>query len=304
MRFSFNRMLACGIVLLSALTMTAPAQTITVVDPGEEPVESLVVDILELALSKSAPEMEIRKISWANNPEPWTDALTQGELSVVWFGTLPRYEQELLPIRIPVLKGLLGYRIFVIRKGEQQLFNRVHSLSQLKNLIAGQGTLWGDRLILEANGLPIKAAPGHSQLFSMLSGGQIDYVPRALHEPWSELPQFPELDLAVEQHLLLIYPFPMYFFVAPGNQALHDTIYRGLEMAIEDGSFDALFFSHPAIQTMLSQANPGQRTVLRLINPYLSPETPFYRQEFWLDPASLQPSCREERCAVAFSSPR
>ena len=58
-------------------------------------------------------------------------------------------------------------------------------------------------------------------------------------------------------------------------------------MAIEDGSFDTLFFSDPAITAMLSQAELGKRTVLRLINPYLHPETAFYRQEFWLDPASL-----------------
>jgi len=276
-------MLGCGLLLCSLLVAPARAQTLLIADVGGTS-HVLEFDILKLALSKSAPEITFRMVP---DPVSWEEALKQGQLSVIWAGTTPRLERDLLPVRIPVLKGLLGYRLFIIRKQDQFRFDRIRSLAQLKPLLAGSGTEWGDTLILRANGLPLALAYGYQQLLAMLSRGEIDYFPRALHEPWGELQQFGSAELAVERNLLLVYPYPLYFFVAPDNQPLHDQISRGLEMAIEDGSFDRLFFSAPSIKAMLSRARLGKRTVLRLINPYLPPETPFYRQEFWLDPASL-----------------
>jgi hypothetical protein len=45
------------------------------------------------------------------------DSLAKNELvDIVWTMTSHDREARLLPIRIPLLKGLLGYRIFIIRK--------------------------------------------------------------------------------------------------------------------------------------------------------------------------------------------
>jgi len=288
------------LLLCSLVASPARAQTLMVTEPSS-PIDTLVFDILKLALSKTAPDTTFRLESNPQHEYPWTEAVKQGRLSVMWAGTTLDLERELSPVRIPVLKGLLGYRLFIIRKEDQHRFDRIHTLRPLKQLMAGSGTGWGDSLILQSNGIPVQLAPGTQQLLPMLENGEIDYFPRALMEPWRELEQFASSALVVEQSLLLSYPYPSYFFVAPDNHTLHDQIYRGLEMAIKDGSFDRLFFNDPSIQAMLSRAELGKRTVLRLINPYLSPETPFYREEFWLDPASLQPGCSGERCAAESS---
>lgn len=40
----------------------------------------------------------------------------------------------------------------------------------------------------------------------LLDGSRFDYFPGAVHEPWSEVASYPDLELQVEENLLLIYP--------------------------------------------------------------------------------------------------
>jgi len=286
-KFIHRWLLTCCALLLSLASVPGQAESVSVADPGDNTVNQLVVNILQLALSKGPSGVTIRRVPEEKLPGKWEERLLQGNLDVEWGGAQRSNEEKFLPVRIPLFKGLLGYRILMIRKGEQHRFDGIRSLSQLKQFMAGQGYAWGDRLILEANGLPVTSGADSAELFSMLQRGVIDYFPRALHEPWGELEQYAENEPAVEQNLLLIYPYAMYFYVAPDNQQLHDQLYHGLEMAIEDGSFDDLFYNDPLIQTMLARASVGERTILRLINPYLDPATPFYRREFWLEPSLL-----------------
>ncbi len=50
------------------------------------------------------------------------------EIDVVWTMTSKNREKILLPIRIPILKGLLGHRIFIIRKQDREKFALVNTL--------------------------------------------------------------------------------------------------------------------------------------------------------------------------------
>ncbi len=209
--------------------------------------------------------------------------LQEGSLDVMWAGTQIQYEQQLTPIRIPVLKGMLGHRIFIIRQGDQHKFNQVHSLQDLMQIPLGQGRFWGDTLVLRNANLNVVAPVKYESLFYMLDGGRFDFFPRALHEPWSEINSRPELDLEVENRILLIYPFAMYFFVAQDRQALAADIQNGFRRAIDDGSYDKLFFQHQMVKDALKQSNLKQRLVLRLENPNMSPETPIHDKSLWLN---------------------
>ena len=186
-----------------------------------------------------------------------------------------------------MLKGLLGHRIFIIKKENQALFDNIKTLDDLKRLKAGQGTEWGDTQILKSASIPVITTLKYPNLFLMLEGGRFDYFPRALHEPWSEVEERPELNLTIEKHIMLVYPFAMYFYVAKDNQALHDKLYQGFEMAISDGSFDQLFFNNQLIKDALNKTNIKNRTVIKIPNPAMHPDTPIDRKEFWLDPTSL-----------------
>lgn len=257
--------------------------------PTPNPKEELVLNILKLAVKKSG---EGHKYMFESHNEEITEArlvsmVKDGSLSVMWAGTQPQYESELHPVRIPILKGLLGYRIFIIRQGDQHLFDGVNTFEDLRAMPLGQGRFWGDTLVLKNANMNVVTPAKYESLFYMLEGGRFDYFPRAAHELWSEVASRRALNLTVERNLLLIYPLAMYFFVSLDNIAFGRMIERGFKAAIEDGSFNQLFFNHPMIKAALENSNLKERKVFRIPNPYMSPETPLDDPSLWLDLESL-----------------
>ena len=192
-------------------------------------------------------------------------------IDVMWTMTSIKRERQVTPIRIPLLKGLAAYRIFLIKEGAQERFAKITSEQQLKDLIAGQGKDWPDSYILLDNNYGLMTAAGHNLLFSMLQHGRFDYMPRALHEPWQEIKKFPGLQ--VESSLAIHYPAPFYFFVSNDNPKLKKRIEVGLTKAEQNGSFQHLFDTHPMTQNMVSSAKLKQRKIFRLKNRLLSEET-------------------------------
>ncbi|WP_338291434.1 diguanylate cyclase [Planctobacterium marinum] len=249
--------------------------------------EELVFSILQLALQKSSPESRIIQM---NNEIPvgrLVEETDAGRIDLMWAGSSKELDNKLLAVRIPLLKGLLGHRIFIIRDGEQTRFDAIKELSQLSRYSAGMGHFWGSTRVLREAGLPVETSVKYKNLFHMLDGGRFDYFPRAAHEPWSEVKAHPDLSLQVEKKLLLIYPYAMYFYLKKSSLELHETLSSGLELAIADGSFDELFFSNPMIKSAVEESDFSQRTVMRIANPDMHPDTPIERAELWLDVASL-----------------
>jgi hypothetical protein len=278
----YHRLFIAAALLLSNSSMAMTIATNKV--EGEK--EELAYNILKLALSHTAPNTTYKQASSNLSRGALTSEIESGQIDVMWAGA-SELENQLRPVRIPILKGLLGHRIFIIRKGDQSKFDNITSLTQLKALQAGQGKNWGDTTILKSAGIPTVTTFKYANLFPMLEGGRFDYFPRAVHEPWSEVTSRPELGLTIEKKIMLIYPFAMYFYVGKNNRELHDLIYQGFEQAIQDGSFDKLFFANPMIKDVLSKAHLAERRVFRINNPNMHPDTPTDRQEFWLDVTQL-----------------
>lgn len=247
----------------------------------------LILDILSLILRKSDPAIKITQYTEELPFSRVIEKLNNDDLSLLWAGVNSDLDSNLLPIRIPILKGLLGHRIFIIKKENQTNFTDIKTLTDLKHLTAGQGTFWGDTQVLKSNNIPTITTLKYPNLFYMLEGERFDYFPRAILEPWSELATRPELNLTVEKNVMLVYPFAMYFFVKKGNKELHDKLYHGFEMAIADGSFNQLFFDNQLIKDALNKSNLKNRTVIRIPNVAMHPDTPIDRKEFWLDINSL-----------------
>ncbi|MCU4677108.1 transporter substrate-binding domain-containing protein [Catenovulum sp. 2E275] len=207
--------------------------------------------------------------------------LNSGNLDIMWSGTNKEYEKILLPIRIPLFKGLLGHRLFIIKQGNQDKFNSVNSLSDLKQFKVGQGRQWADTQVLQAAGLDVVTALKYNSLFYMLDGERFDMFPRGVHEPFAEVEARPKLDLMVEKNLLLVYPLAAYFFVAKDNQQLAQVIESGLLKMIDDGSFDEFFYNHPLVSKSLEQAHLDTRTVIRIDNPNIPEKTPLDNKKLW-----------------------
>lgn len=243
--------------------------------------------VLELALSKSRRKFGEYQLMPADigmqQARALESLLSQRHLDVVWTITSREREQQLLPIRIPLDKGLYGYRVLLIRDGDQHRFGRVRTLGDLADLTAGQGHDWPDTKILRANGLKVETNSRYSSSFEMLARGRFDYFPRGVSEIGPELRQHPALALAIEPRLLLYYPSAMYFFVNPQAQRLAARLQSGLEAALADGSFDRLFNEHPAMQEAL-QLLRQPRQLLTLDNPLLPAQTPLATARYWYRP--------------------
>ncbi|MER2490544.1 amino acid ABC transporter substrate-binding protein [Catenovulum sediminis] len=243
------------------------------------------VELIQLAIEKADIESTYKIVESDQifNQHQQVERIQTGELSIMWAGTQPEYEETLYPIRIPLMKGLQGHRLFIIKPEQQPEFSKVKTLQDLQAFTAGQGRFWGDTVILKNSGLPVVAPVKKESLFYMLEGGRFDYFPLAVHEPWDEVIKRKALGLTVEENILLIYPMAMYFFVSRDNKALQQLIEQGLENAIADGSFDKLFYQAPHIKNALARAQLSQRTVIRISNPNLTPQTPLERKELWLN---------------------
>lgn len=242
-------------------------------------------NLLVKALEASKADNEIIDIIYS--PRDYSQArwisLLQRDTGnfVIWTMTDTQREQQLRAIRIPLFKGLFGYRVLLIRKGEQSRFDHVKTIEDLANFMGGQGTHWPDTRILEANGLPLLRAHNTESLFRMIEAKRFDYFPRGVSEAWFELLERNETNLVVEQNLLLYYPADIYFFVNRNNAPLAARIEKGLEMLIDNGEFDRFFFSHPRVITAFNKLH--HRRILNLTNPFLPPQTPIDNPRYWID---------------------
>jgi len=206
---------------------------------------------------------------------------------MLWTSSYADLVEQFLPIRIPIFKGLLGYRLLIINKNDQSKFDQVQSLADLKKLTLGQGRTWGDTHILESAGFKVVKVTKYQSLFYMVDGGRFDAFPRGVHEPYGEIAKHPELNLTVEKHLMLSYKMPMYLFVSRESKELAKNIETGLNRAIADGSFDEVFYGDPMVKSALEMADMKNRRTFYIDNPLLSKETPIDRKELWFDPKTL-----------------
>ncbi len=210
------------------------------------------------------------------------EGVAAGILDVDWRLTSREREEQFLPVRVPLLKGLSGYRALLIREGDQGRFDAVRTLEDLGKFKAGQGTGWVDADILRANDLPVVEVEGYDTLFFLLAQGRFDYFPRNVSEIVEEAQAHRGRGLVVERGLLLHYPVAEYFFVSRKNPALADRLARGLSLALRDGSFDELFRGFPPHKLVLEKLGEHGRRTLELRNPLLPAATPLERAELWL----------------------
>lgn len=197
--------------------------------------------------------------------------------------TQNEWEEKAIPIRIPIQKGILGYRLFLIKRQDLEKFSHINSMDELKALRAGLRQQWSTTRSMEALGFNVITGSDYEGLFLMLISGRFDYFPRGVNEIFIEFSRRNKSlpDMAIEQSKALYLPMPTYVFVSPKYPKLAERIEVGLWKIIKDGSFDQLFWKYH--KSDIQQAALAQRQIFTVDNPFLSPETPFDRKELWLD---------------------
>lgn len=252
-----------------------------------------LIEILDIAMLKTQTDFGPYQLRSSTSDMTESRLLHEvksgNKVNVIWSSTSPQKEEDLRVIRIPLRKGLLGYRLSFIHKDEQAKFNQVHTITDLKAFHIGQGMGWGDIRLYENSDIIVEQAP-YQSLFKMIAPKRFDLFPRGINEIYKELEIFGEANpkLAIEKSFAIYYPWPYYFFTSKNNESLALRIEVGLKRMIADGSFDRIFlkYNHVAIQ----KAKLSERKLIHLKNPFLPKNTPLDDAKLWYFPkVGLQP---------------
>lgn len=189
-----------------------------------------------------------------------------GRVDVTWMPHNANAPKQLMPIRVRLLKNLSDYRVFLIRADDQARFSKVKTIENLRGLRGGIGSHWPDRTVMEENGLPLVLSISYFNLFKMLSSKRFDYYSRGAHQVLPEIAAHADNGIVLEQEIFLRYDNPVYFYVNKSNTELAERLSVGLSMALEDGSFDALFAQFENFTWAENMIRQADRRVIPLTN--------------------------------------
>ncbi|WP_143824483.1 diguanylate cyclase [Neiella marina] len=232
--------------------------------PLESSKDQLVFSLLKLALSKTDTSFCYQQMELVVTEARKSALIGSNQLSVQWASAGSSADTYADPIKQPIFLGLTGFRLLVIRNGEQHRFDQITNAKGLKAMKVGQGLFWGDTQILERAGFQVVTSTQARRLWKMLASKRFDYIALGAHEPWKDIALRPELNLAVERNLLLVYPSVLYFYVSPEHHQLGQLIADGMRMALADGSYQQLLYQSEMIQSLLTHANITERRQIRI----------------------------------------
>ena len=195
--------------------------------------------------------------------------------------TTPEWEQKNLPIRIPIRRGILSYRVLAVHKEHLASFAKVKKIDDLKKLAAGLRVGWATTDTLKQQRFSYYELESLDGLYHMLNRQAIDYIPRGINEVYDEISVRQPNHLQVEPTLLLYLPAPTYIIVSPNETILAKRIEAGLEIMIKKGILKNLFYEFYADD--LKKAEIKNRTIISIPNPNLPDHIPFDRPELWFN---------------------
>ncbi len=286
------RTLLAAIVLISACCAYA-GPLIVIYPKGQSSIDTRrkeVVELIRLSLQKTEKThgpFILKPANYVINPLRQVADIKKNQkdhINIVWIDTNKKIEKELLPIYIPIQKGIVGYRVFLIRNDSKNKFTKSMTLDDLQKLSNGIGLGWMDQGVFELNKLNYVIGYNYEGLFKMLSAKRFDYFSRGINEAFPELEDRKKLypDMSVEQNIALSYRHPIYLFTSKQRVDLHDRLETGFNMMIKDDSFNKTFCKYN--KSSIEKANLRNRKIFKLEYHLPIPESVEKRRELWFDP--------------------
>lgn len=206
-------------------------------------------------------------------------------IDVVWGSATNERFEAYLPVKIPIYKGLIGWRLALVKRANQHLLANVSTLDDLRKFTLGQHHNWSDYKIFQQNDFTISSGADRLALADMLVLGRFDFFPRAVIELEKELREYAEMDITLDPHVLIRYKSAYVFYVAKNNVELANALSKGLRSAKIDGSFDRLFERH--FKALFERLDLQNRSIIELNNPLLPVEMLNIDAHFWISPNAL-----------------
>lgn len=214
----------------------------------------------------------------------------QGKLDVTWAAASRELQEQLTAVKIPIFKGLLGYRLFLVNDDHKERFAKIKNLEELKNLKMCTGLGWGVTGLYEHYKFNLLISPAYEGLFEMIQENRADYFSRGVNEIFSEYESYKKTHpkLHIDTHLAFYHPLPFYVYTAPTKEgkALAARIEQGMKIMVQNGDFDRLFNEYHG--DLLEKSAIGSRQVFEISNPFLPDDVPLDKKEYWIDVSALK----------------
>ncbi len=182
------------------------------------------------------------------------------------------WDENTICVQFPLRRGLLSYRLFLIKEKSQQMLSNINTLEELKKVPTGSRTQWSITNALEVSGFNLIEGLKYDALFAMLDRDRFITFSRGISEVFSELDVYKQKfpDLVIEKDLLLYVYIPTYFYVSPVKPDLAKRIEDGLQILEKSGELEQIFQRFHSDK--IKKANLESRKFFRINNPSISEE--------------------------------
>jgi hypothetical protein len=281
-RCIFSSLLFASMINLTWVTAST-AEVVSIRHYQKQERYAFGLKLLDLAMSKTGVAFEVIGPENENITEARGELeVIEGRLDLQFLSTNVYRESRMIPVKIPVYRGLLGLRLLLIRPGRQDEFARITTVADLSKYAGLHGTHWGDLPVYAANHLPVVTSVKYESLFDMLIQKRGDYFHRGVSEIWPELGRYGG-ELVIADQIALFYPHPVYFFVGNHRPELARLLEKGLQNALADGSFKELFLQE--YQSVIDKAELDKRRIIVLTNPVAPEDAPVIDTSWWMPAA-------------------
>ncbi|MFQ3235566.1 MAG: ABC-type amino acid transport substrate-binding protein [Paraglaciecola sp.] len=169
----------------------------------------------------------------------------------------------------PIMEGLLGQRLLIIRKADSAMFAAIKQTDEIKKIRSGIPTGWADVALFKANQYNTIEMGNFDTIFQHLLNNDFDYLALGANEIEQVYQQagLEKLGLTIAPTLMLHYPFPVVFYVNPNNPELAQKLNTGLDLIIKNGTLKTMFDKH--FGHLYNRLHLADRTSFQLKNPLI-----------------------------------
>lgn len=271
---------SCGEVEKSGVDTAARSESVTRVDfwSGNRSAARQVYEreVLEAVLAATEDDMGAWEIVETSDDYPGDEESRvfsdkDHDVFVTVAGNRKFEAGGVIDIPHPMARNLLGYRIPVIRAQDAGAFAAIQTVDAMKSLRHGIPETWSDAEVFRHNGYAVAEEGTFDDIFQRLNSGRFDYSAFGANEVLGvfENRASKQTGLAIDDHLLMFYPFPLVFYVNPGRPGLAERIENGMLEIEKSGKLGEIFGRHYG--DVVERLGLKQRTLFILDNP-LVPE--------------------------------
>lgn len=264
--FMFKHVILSAVLAVLVLAVPSHAHVMVRFSDCNTTNNHFVSELISSALAASNPEVNFVRLKCYPHLRK-RYMLRQGTIDILPLLQSKKYDQELIPINVPLTEGLISQRVLVTNKSKLELFEDVRSLDEFRalDLVGAFGKNWFGAKVWAENGLKYVTMADWKLIYPLLcrSNSRIDYFSRSVLEAKSELKEHPEL--VIVPNLLFLFDRNVICYLSPKHKELKPVLEKALKEAQSSGLISRL------IEKYYGQDVDGldleKRTVIHLNTP-------------------------------------